>query len=138
MAGKVDFVAMGDSLTLGFIPSRLACQPYSNFLKEYTDNFLKGLGRKDAIKIRIINRGVNGDLTSNMLLRFRQDVVDLKPDCVIILGGTNDIGWGFPIEEIFSNLQRMFETAVDNGIKPIGCAVPSILGWMKGYPPTGT
>ena len=135
MVRKVDFVAMGDSLTVGFIPTRLASQPYSDFLKEYADNFLKGLGRKDAIPIKIINRGVNGDLTSNMLLRFRQDVVDLKPDYVIILGGANDIGWGFPVEEIFSNLQRMFETAIDNGIKPVGCTVPSILGWDKGIPP---
>jgi len=135
MARNVCFVAMGDSLTVGFISTRLAIQPYTNFLEKYVDNSLKELGRKNTIQITIINRGVNGDLTSHMFLRFRQEVVDLKPDCVIILGGTNDIGWGFPVEEIFSNLQRMFETAIDEGIKPVGCTVPSILGWDKGIAP---
>ena len=128
MVRKVDFVTMGDSLTVGFIPTRLARQPYSGFLKEYADDFLKGSGRKGSVQIEIINRGVNGDLTSDMLLRFRKDVVDLKPGYVILLGGANDIGWGFPVEQIFSNLQRMFETATANGIKPVGCIVPSVLG----------
>ena len=94
MMRMVDFIAMGDSLTVGFIPTLFTSQPYSDFLKEYADSFLKGSGREDILRIRIINRGVNGDLTSNMLLRFRQDVVDLKPDYVVILGGANDIGWG--------------------------------------------
>lgn len=134
MTRNICFVAMGDSLTVGFIPARLANQPYTDLLKEYVDNFLKGLGRKDAVQIRIINRGVNGDLTSNMLVRFRKDVVEMKPDYVIILGGSNDIGWGFPVQDIFSNLQRMFKTAIDEGIKPVGCTVPSILGWDEGMP----
>ena len=38
-----------------------------------------------------INRGINGQTTSQMLLRFRQDVIDLKPKMVVILAGTNDI-----------------------------------------------
>jgi len=126
---------MGDSLTVGCIPSSLTSQPYSDFLKEYINNFLTGLCMKNAIQIRIANRGVNGDLTGNMLRRFKRDVVDLKPDYVIILGGTNDIGGSFPIENIFSNLQRMFETAMTNGISPIGCTLPSVVGWDEGIPP---
>lgn len=132
---KVDFVAVGDSLTFGFISAYSASKPYSDFLKEYADNFLKELGKKDALQIRVVNRGVNGDLTSNMLFRFRQDVTDLKPDYVIILGGANDIGCGYLVEKIFFNLQRMFETAMDNGIKPVGCTLPSILGWDEGIQP---
>ena len=38
-----------------------------------------------------INRGINGQTTSQMLVRFRQDVIDLKPKAVAILAGTNDI-----------------------------------------------
>jgi lysophospholipase L1-like esterase len=70
-----------------------------------------------------------------MLLRFNQDVVGLKPKYVIILGGTNDIGWGLPITEIFNNLRRLFEMARESGLKSIGCTVPSILGWDEGIPP---
>jgi lysophospholipase L1-like esterase len=132
---KIHIALMGDSLTVGFIPSSLTSQPYSDFLKEYIDNFLKKLRRKNAIQIRITNRGVNGDLTGNMLLRFKQDVVDLKPDYVIVLGGANDIGWGFPVENIFSNLRGMFETAMANGICPTGCTLPSVVGRDEGIPP---
>ena len=38
-----------------------------------------------------INRGISGQTTPQMLLRFRQDVIDLKPSAVVILAGINDI-----------------------------------------------
>ncbi len=135
MVRTIIFVAIGNSLTVGSIPLRLVNQPYSRFLKEIADDFLKPMGKNDSVEIRIMNRGVDGDLTSGMLLRFRQDVIDLNPDYVIILGGTNDIGWDLPVKEIFSNLKKMFEMAMDNGIEPIGCTVPSILRWNEGIPP---
>lgn len=135
MARAVTFVALGDSLTVGFIPYRLATQPYSQFLKEMTNNFLERLGKSRALEVRLINRGVNGDLTSGMLLRFKRDVIDLNPSHVIVLGGTNDIGWGLPVEDIFANLKRMLETAADNSIQPVACTVPSVLGWDQGIPP---
>jgi len=135
MPRTITFVALGDSLTVGFIPSRIATQPYSRFLKEITDDFLLQSIRPHTFKARFINRGVNGDLTSDMLLRFSQDVIALKPNYVIILGGTNDIGWGLPVDETFSCLKIMYEKAVDNNVEPIGCTVPSLLGWDEGIPP---
>lgn len=134
MTRLITFVAFGDSLTVGFIPSRIATQPYSQFLKDMVDDFLKQLEKDSAIKVRFINRGVNGDLTSGMLVRFRKDVIQLNPQYVIILGGANDLGWGFPVEEIFLNLQRMYEMALENKVKPIACTVPSIIGWDEGIP----
>jgi lysophospholipase L1-like esterase len=70
-----------------------------------------------------------------MLLRFKQDVIALKPNYVIILGGTNDLGWGLPVDETFSYLKQMHEKAIDNNVTPIGCTVPSLLGWDEGIPP---
>jgi len=134
MTRLVTFVAFGDSLTVGFIPSRIATQPYSKFLKNMVDDFLKKLEKASAIKVRFINRGVNGDLTSGMLIRFRKDVIQFNPQYVIILGGANDLGWGFPVEEIFLNLQRMYEMALENKVKPIACTVPSMIGWDEGIP----
>jgi len=99
-----------------------------------TNDFLKRSERNHSVKVRFINKGVNGDLTSDMLFRFRQDVITLRPNYVIILGGTNDIGWDLPIEEIFSNLKEIFEVAIENNIEPIGCSVPSILGWDERIP----
>lgn len=136
MVRIINFVSFGDSLTVGFIPSVFAeSHPYSQFLKELVDGFLERFGRKETVEIRIRNKGINGDLTSAMLLRFRGDVINTKPDYVIILGGANDIGWGFSVKEIWSNLKRMLEMAKDNGIEPIGCTVPSILGWDEGILP---
>jgi acyl-CoA thioesterase I len=61
-----------------------------------------------------INRGIGGQTTPQMLVRFRQDVIDLKPKAVIILAGTNDIaGNTGPIgnEDIEANLASMAELA---------------------------
>ena len=135
MPRTMTFVALGDSLTVGFIPSRIATQPYSRFLKEMADDYLQDSIRLNTYKIRVINRGINGDLTSGMLLRFNQDVIALKPDHVIILGGTNDLGWGLPVDEVFSCIKKMYEKAVDNNVEPIICTVPSLLGWDDGIPP---
>lgn len=135
MPRTITFVAFGDSLTVGFIPSRIVTQPYSRFLKEITDDFLLHSIRPHTFKTRFINRGLNGDLTSGMLLRFNKDVIALKPNYVIILGGTNDMGWGLPVDEIFSCLKTMYEKAVDNNVEPIVCTVPSLLGWDEGIQP---
>jgi len=67
-----------------------------------------------------VDRGISGQTTSQMLLRFRSDVVNLKPKAVVILAGTNDIaGNTGPMtnEEIQGNLATMSEIAQANGIR---------------------
>lgn len=74
-----------------------------------------------------LNRGVEGQTTAQMLLRFRQDVVDLEPAAVIIQGGLADIaGFTGPssLVEIESNLRSMAELARFNHIVPILVAGP--------------
>lgn len=69
-----------------------------------------------------IGRGIAGQVTAGMLLRFRQDVVHLHPDAVVILGGANDIlgnGGKVTQTEIEDNLAAMAEIAQANGIKVI-------------------
>ena len=69
-----------------------------------------------------INRGISGQTTPQMLLRFRQDVIDLNPKVVVILAGTNDIagntGPSTP-KMILDNIKSMAELARANGIKVI-------------------
>jgi lysophospholipase L1-like esterase len=70
----------------------------------------------------IINRGISGQTTPQMLIRFRQDVVDLKPKVVVILAGTNDIAGNTgpsTLEMILDNLKSMTEIAKANKIKVI-------------------
>jgi len=69
-----------------------------------------------------VNRGIGGQTTSQMLVRFRQDVIDLQPKAVVVLAGTNDIaGNSGPItnEDIEANLASMAELARAHGIRMI-------------------
>jgi lysophospholipase L1-like esterase len=69
-----------------------------------------------------VNRGIGGQTTSQMLVRFRQDVIDLRPKAVVILAGTNDIaGNTGPIanEDIEANLSGFAELARAHKIQVI-------------------
>lgn len=73
-----------------------------------------------------IGRGINGQTTPQMLLRFRQDVVELEPDVVVILGGANDIAGNTgpsTHKMIMDNLVSMVELARANGIAVVLCSV---------------
>jgi len=66
-----------------------------------------------------VNRGIGGQTTPQMLVRFRQDVIDLHPKVVVILAGTNDIAGNtgpMPNEDIEANLASMAELARAHGI----------------------
>jgi lysophospholipase L1-like esterase len=69
-----------------------------------------------------VGRGISGQTTPQMLLRFRADVIELQPKAVVILAGTNDIAGNtgpYSNEEIQGNIQSMAELARANGIKVV-------------------
>ncbi len=73
-----------------------------------------------------ICRGISGQTTPQMLLRFRPDVINLKPAVVVILAGTNDIaGNTGPSTQsmIEDNIKSMVELAEANGIRVVLCSV---------------
>ena len=73
-----------------------------------------------------INRGISGQTTPQMLLRFRQDVIDLQPAAVVILAGTNDIAGNtgpMTLEMIAGNIFSMAELASAHDIKVILASV---------------
>ena len=87
-----------------------------------------------------INRGIGGQTTPQMLLRFRQDVINLKPSVVVILAGINDIAGNTgpsTVEMIFNNIISMAELAITNDIKVVLCSVlPAFdFPWRKGLKP---
>lgn len=90
-----------------------------------TDNWLKMDGDFFYVN-NFQGRGISGQTTSHMLVRFRRDVLDLEPKYVVILAGTNDIALNnglITLENILGNIQSMCELAKAHKIKPILCSV---------------
>jgi lysophospholipase L1-like esterase len=87
-----------------------------------------------------INRGIGGQTTPQMLIRFRQDVIALQPKVVVILAGINDIAGNTgpsTLEMIEDNLASMTELAQSNGIRVVLSSVlPAIdFPWRRGLEP---
>jgi acyl-CoA thioesterase I len=119
-------VCFGDSLTEGYQSSQLfgadGFTPYGRYLQKW-------LGGRGSVWVR----GVCGELTGDMQIRFARDVLSLNPDYVVILGGTNDLGWGLSPSVIVEHLVGMYAEAVSHGIQPVGITVPS-LGGLESFP----
>ena len=100
----VRVVFMGNSITQGWADMR------PEFFKEHG----------------FVGRGIGGQTTPQMLLRLRQDVLELKPEAVVILAGINDIAQNtgpITLKVTLGNIQSMAELALAHGINPIICSV---------------
>ena len=93
------------------------------------DSITDGWAQKDSeffTENNFVGRGISGQVTSQMLVRFRQDVIALHPEYVVILAGTNDIALNngiITLENIMGNLMSICELAKLHQIKPILCSV---------------
>ena len=125
-SASISIVCFGDSLTAGYqsptydVPT-VQETAYGSFLQA-----------RLGTQATVITSGVCGELTGDMVLRFRRDVLAHSPDYVVILGGTNDLGWHVALAEILNHLVRMYELALGAGIQPVALTVPSIR--MEGDP----
>lgn len=86
------------------------------------------------------DRGISGQTTGQMLVRFRQDVINLKPNVVVILAGINDIAENngpSKLEDVFGNIVSMTELAKANGIKVVLSSVlpASAFPWRPAIDP---
>jgi acyl-CoA thioesterase-1 len=86
-----------------------------------------------------VNRGIGGQTSSQILLRFRQDAIDLQPRVVVILAGTNDLAENTgpaTLTQIEGNLMSMAQLARANHIGVVLCSVlPSVhYGWHPQLP----
>lgn len=73
-----------------------------------------------------INRGIGGQTSGQILLRFRQDVINLKPKKLVLLIGINDVAENngpYNEDETFGNIVSVLELAKANKIKPILCSI---------------
>ena len=109
---------MGNSITIGWLNS------HPEFFKNKP----------------FINRGISGQTTPQMLVRFRADVIDISAAAVVILAGTNDIAENTgpsSLEMILDNIKSMTEIAQANNVKVILCSVlPAYdYSWRPGLEP---
>jgi lysophospholipase L1-like esterase len=117
-AGENRVVFMGNSITEGwakYFPAMFPGKPY-------------------------VGRGISGQTTPQMLVRFRQDVIALKPRVVVLLAGTNDIAGNTgpsTLGMIEDNIASMAELARANGIAVVLCSVLPVYDypWKKGLEP---
>ncbi|WP_432670954.1 GDSL-type esterase/lipase family protein [Flavobacterium sp. SM2513] len=76
--------------------------------------------------LHFINRGINGQTSSQILHRFQADVLDLQPKIVVVLVGTNDIAENngqITLLEIQNNFRSMIKVAIGNGIPIVLCSL---------------
>lgn len=111
-------VFMGNSITIGWLNKR--------------PEFFEGKP--------YINRGISGQTTPQMVLRFRQDVIELQPKVVVILAGTNDIAGNTgpsTLEMILDNIKSMSELAAANNIAVVLSSVLPAFDypWRPGLKP---
>jgi len=66
-----------------------------------------------------VNRGISGQTTGQMLGRMKADVIDLRPEAVVLLAGTNDLARGVPISTIRANVEMIVDLALAHKITPV-------------------
>jgi len=114
-------VCLGDSLTSGF--------------KIQQENLWTEVVSRNR-GIQVVNKGIKGDTTAGMFSRFYRDVIEERPSCVFIMGGTNDMIWGVPLSNIESNIAAMVQHAYHYSIRPVvGIPIPVEEGLAKKYWP---
>lgn len=87
-----------------------------------------------------VGRGISGQVSSQMLVRFQEDVINLQPKVVVICCGTNDIAQNngyISLEHILQNIKSMCELARANKIKPVVCSTlpAKAFKWRPGMKP---
>ena len=99
--------------------------------------FISLLGENVDQNIELIGKGIGGDKVSDLLTRYRDDVIKLNPDMVFIYIGINDVwhkydyGTGTDIDLYENGLRQIITDLKENGVKVILCT-PTVIGENKG------
>ena len=119
---SVTIVGIGDSTTAGTPGYRSPIEAPPNGSGNVESQYAYWLMRTHA-DWRVLNRGVNGERSDQIRARFARDVVDAKPDAVVILAGVNDIYQGLPAAAVQRELEAMYSAARNAHIPVIAAAI---------------
>jgi lysophospholipase L1-like esterase len=121
-AKRFKIVAFGDSTTAGtpgfLSPLEAPPNGAGNIESQYAYWLMKKHGDWE-----VLNRGINGERSDQILARFTRDVIMERPEIVVILAGVNDIYQGFSLDETRRNVRDMYSGAVREKIIPVACTV---------------
>ena len=120
----IEILGFGDSLTAGtpgYDPNFGGDER-----SQYGFWLLESSKSKGYHHISFVNQGVPGELAQLMYGRLERLLQQKRYEMAIILGGSNDIGWGYPVHAIFETLTNLWSLAIDKGSKVVTCTVPPI------------
>jgi lysophospholipase L1-like esterase len=146
MAALITIVALGDSTTAGTPAFKSPIEAPPNGSGNIESQYAYWV-MKTRPEWRVLNRGVNGERSDQIRARFTRDVLDAKPDVVVILAGVNDIYQGRSAESVERELEAMYDAAraarlavVAASIIPYNTATAdqnarmhAVNAWIEGY-----
>lgn len=112
---KNKYVFLGDSLIFGY-----GVKPKDNWVNKF----------KTTYDLDIHNKGINGSTSTDMLVRFKKDVIDLSPNILFLMAGTNDLLSNRPVTSIINNIEVMIKDALSNNIEVYIGIPPNIIPEM--------
>ncbi len=118
----IKIVGLGDSTTAGTPGFLSPLESPPNGVGDEKSQYSYWLmqGHKDW---NVLNRGVNGERSDQILRRFARDVLQEEPRIVVVLAGVNDIYQGFEANFTIRNLSKMYSMSLQAGIVPISCTI---------------
>ena len=145
-AAVFTIVALGDSTTAGTPGFRSPVEAPPNGAGNVESQYAYWLMKAHA-DWRVLNRGINGQRSDEIRARFPRDVVDAKPDVVVIIAGVNDVYQGRSAASVERELEAMFDAAraakvivVAGTIVPYNTATPdqnarmhAVNEWIRAY-----
>ena len=112
---KNKYVFLGDSLIFGY-----GVSPNDNWVNKLKTNY----------NLDIHNKGINGSTSTDMLIRFQRDVLDISPEILFLMAGTNDLLSNRPVTSIINNIELMIKDALSNNIEVYIGIPPNIIPEM--------
>jgi lysophospholipase L1-like esterase len=119
---SLKIVGLGDSTTAGTPGYRSPLEAPPDGAGNVESQYAYWMARIHP-EWKVLNRGINGERSDEILRRFGRDVINERPDYVIILAGVNDIYQGRPSGAVISNLTIMYRSATASGVRVVASTI---------------
>jgi lysophospholipase L1-like esterase len=123
-------VALGDSTTAGTPGFRSPAETPPDGTGDPQSQYAYWVNERHP-QWRMINRGIRGERSDEILSRFDSDVIAYKPEILIVLAGVNDLYQDYPAEWVKRNLQAVYQRALQAKIKVMACTILPYNGMLS-------